>query len=173
MGSALVRSVEVDHSSLNRWVLKYTPELDKAFRQRKRPVSGSWRMDETYISVRGKWKYLYRAVDKSGDTIDFLLTAKRDHKAAMRFLRKAIMQNGLPVKITIDKSGANASAVNGYNEEADTEIELHQVKYLNNIVEQDHRAVKRVTRPMLGFKSFWSATKTLAGIEVMHMIRKG
>ena len=167
------RGVEVDHSSLNRWVLKYTQELDKAFRQRKRPVSGSWRMDETYISVRGKWKYLYRAVDKSGDTIDFLLTAKRDHKAAMRFLRKAIMQNGLPVKITIDKSGANASAVNGYNEEADTEIELHQVKYLNNIVEQDHRAVKRVTRPMLGFKSFWSATKTLAGIEVMHMIRKG
>ena len=118
-------------------------------------------------------EYLYCAVDKSGDTIDFLLTAKRDHKAAMRFLRKAIMQNGLPVKITIDKSGANASAVNGYNEEADTEIELHQVKYLNNIVEQDHRAVKRVTRPMLGFKSFWSATKTLAGIEVMHMIRKG
>lgn len=167
------RGVEVDHSSLNRWVLKYTPELDKAFRQRKRPVGGSWRMDETYISVRGKWKYLYRAVDKSGDTIDFLLTAKRDRKAALRFLRKAIMQNGLPVKITIDKSGANASAVNGYNEEADTEIELRQVKYLNNIVEQDHRAVKRMTRPILGFKSFWSATKTLAGIEVMHMIRKG
>lgn len=167
------RGVEVDHSSLNRWVLKYTPELDKAFRQRKRPVGGSWRMDETYISVRGKWKYLYRAVDKSGDTIDFLLTAKRDRKAALRFLRKAIMQNGLPVKITIDKSGANASAVNGYNEEADTEIELRQVKYLNNIVEQDHRAVKRMTRSILGFKSFWSATKTLAGIEVMHMIRKG
>ena len=167
------RGVEVDHSSLNRWVLKYTPELDKTFRQRKRPVGGSWRMDETYISVRGKWKYLYRAVDKSGDTIDFLLTAKRDHKAAMRFLRKAIMQNGLPVKITIDKSGANASAVNDYNEEADTEIELRQVKYLNNIVEQGPRAVKRMTRPMLGFKSFWSATKTLAGIEVMHMIRKG
>ena len=167
------RGVEVDHSSLNRWVLKYTPELDKAFRQRKRPVGGSWRMDETYISVRGKWKYLYRAVDKSGDTIDFLLTAKRDHKAAMRFLRKAVMQNGLPVKIAIDKSGDNASAVNGYNEEANTESELRQVKYLNNIVEQDRRAVKRMTRPMLGFKSFWSATKTLAGIEVMHMIRKG
>ena len=167
------RGVEVDHSSLNRWVLKYTQELDKAFRQRKRPVGGSWRMDETYISVRGKWKYLYRAVDKSGDTIDFLLTAKRDHKAAMRFLRKAIMQNGLPVKIAIDKSGDNASAVNGYNEEANTESELRQVKYLNNIVEQDRRAVKRMTRPMLGFKSFWSATKTLAGIEVMHMIRKG
>jgi putative transposase len=167
------RGVEVDHSSLNRWVLKYAPELEKAFRQRKRPVGRSWRMDETYISVKGKWKYLYRAVDKSGDTIDFLLTAKRDRKAAMRFLRKAIHQCGTPDKITIDKSGANASAVNGYNEEADAEIELRQVKYLNNIVEQDHRAIKRMTRPMLGFKSFWSAAKTLAGIEVMHMIRKG
>ena len=167
------RGVEVDHSSLDRWVLKYTPQLEKAFRQRKRPVGSSWRMDETYISVKGKWKYLYRAVDKSGDTVDFLLTAKRDRKAAMRYLRKAIKQNGMPAKITIDKSGANAAAVNGYNAEADASIELRQIKYLNNIVEQDHRAVKRRTRPMLGFKSFWSAAKTLAGIELMHMIRKG
>ena len=167
------RGVEVDHSSLNRWVLKFTPELEKVFRQHKRAVGSSWRMDETYISVKGKWKYLYRAVDKSGDTVDFLLTAKRDRKAAMRFLRKAIKQNGLPAKITIDKSGANAAAVSGYNAEGDASIELRQIKYLNNIVEQDHRAIKRMTRPMLGFKTFWSAAKTLAGIEVMHMIRKG
>ena len=167
------RGVEVDHSSLNRWVLKYAPELEKAFRQRKRPVGTSWRMDETYISVKGQWTYLYRAVDKSGDTVDFLLTAKRDGKAAMRFLRKAIKQNGTPAKITIDKSGANAAAVNSHKAEADANIELRQIKYLNNIVEQDHRAVKRMTRPMLGFKSFWSAAKTLAGIELMHMIRKG
>lgn len=167
------RGVEVDHSSLNRWVLKYTPELEKVFRQHKRPVGSIWRMDKTYVNVKGQWKYLYRAVDKSGDTIDFLLTAKRDRKAAMRFLRHAIKHNGMPAKITIDKSGANASAVNGYNEEANAEIELRQIKYLNNIVEQDHRAVKRMTRPMLGFKSFWSAAKALAGIEVMHMIRKG
>ena len=167
------RGVEVDHSSLNRWVLKYTPELEKAFRKRKRPVGTSWRMDETYISVKGKWKYLYRAVDKAGDTIDFLLTARRDRKAAMRFLCKAIGQSGMPEKITIDKSGANAAAVNRYNAEAEASIELRQIKYLNNIVEQDHRAVKRVTRPMLGFKSFWAAAKTLAGIEIMHMIRKG
>ena len=167
------RGVEVDHSNLNRWVLKYAPALENSFRQYKRPVGDSWRMDETYINVKGKWKYLYRAVDKFGATVDFLLTAKRDRKAALRFLRKAIGQNGTPSKITIDKSGANAAAINDYTEEEAVGIELRQVKYLNNIVEQDHRAIKRKTRPMLGFKSFWSAAKTIAGIELMHMIRKG
>jgi putative transposase len=167
------RGVEVDHSSLNRWVLKYAPLLDHAFRARKRRVGGSWRMDETYVRIRGQWKYLYRAVDKAGNTVDFLLTAKRDHKAAARFLRKAIGQNGVPAKITIDKSGANSAAIASYNLEQDAEIELRQVKYLNNVVEQDHRAIKRQVRPMMGFKSFWSAAVTLAGIELMHMIRKG
>ena len=167
------RGVEVDHSSLNRWVLKYTPVLDKVFRQRKRAVGIRWRLDETYIRVKGQWKYLYRAVDKAGRTVDFLLTAKRDRKVASRFLRKAIDQCGVPQKITIDKSGANTAAVESYNTEHDAGIELRQVKYLNNIVEQDHRAIKRMTRPMLGFKSFWSASITLAGIELMHMIRKG
>jgi putative transposase len=166
------RGVEVDHSSLNRWVLKYTPLLEMAFRQRKRPVGNSWRLDETYISVKGQWKYLYRAVDKAGHTVDFLLTAKRDRKAALRFLRKSIEQCGTPKKITIDKSRANAAAIEDYNRDLNTSIELRQVKYLNNIVEQDHRAIKRLTRPMLGFKSFWSAAITLAGIEIMHMICK-
>lgn len=160
------RGVEVDHSNLNRWVLKYAPALENSFRQYKRPVGDSWRMDKTYINVKGKWKYLYRAVDKFGATVDFLLTAKRDRKAALRFLRKAIGQNGTPSKITIDKSGANAAAINDYTEEEAVGIELRQVKYLNNIVEQDHRAIKRKTRPMLGFKSFWSAAKTIAGIEL-------
>ena len=159
------RGVEVDHATLNRWVLKYIPVLEQAFRSRKRPVGKSWRMDETYVRIKGAWKYLYRAVDKAGQTVDFLLTAKRDRKAAARFLRKAIDQNGAPEKITIDKSGANA--------EHEAGIEMRQVKYLNNIVEQDHRAIKRAVRPMLGFKSFWSAAITLAGIELMHMIRKG
>ena len=166
-------------------MLKFTPALDKAFRQRKRSVGTSWRMalgqplDETYISVKGQWKYLYRAVDKAGRTVDFLLTAKRDRKAASRFLRKAIDQCGVPQKITLDKSGANTAAIDDYNTDHETGIELRvaglgpQAKYLNNIVEQDHRAVKRLTRPMLGFKSFWSAAITLAGIELMHMIRKG
>ena len=122
---------------------------------------------------------MYRAVDNAGRTVDFLLTAKRDRKAASRFLRKVIDQCGVPQKITIDKSGANTAAVESYNVGQESGIELRvaglgpQVKYLNNIVEQDHRAIKRLTRPMLGFKSFWSAAITLAGIELMHMIRKG
>ena len=167
------RGVEVDHSSLNRWVLRFTPLLEQAFRKRKWAVGTSWRVDETYICVKGQWKYLYRAVNKAGHTVDFLLTAKRDRKAGLRFLRKAIDQSGLPEKITIDKSGANTAAVESYNTEHNAGIELRQVKYLNNIVEQDHRAIKRMTRPMLGFKSFWSAVITLTGIELMHMIRKG
>jgi putative transposase len=167
------RGVELDHSSLNRWVLKYTPLVEMAFRQRKRSVGTSWRMDETYISVKGQWKYLYRAVDKAGDTVDFLLSAKRDRRAALRFLCKSVDQCGMPQKITIDKSRANGAAIEDYNRDMQTSIELRQAKYLNNIVEQDHRAIKRMTRPMLGFKSFWSAAITLAGIEIMHMIRKG
>ncbi len=167
------RGVEVDHSTLNRWVVKYVPLLDQQFRARKRPAGASWRLDETYVRVKGSWKYLYRAVDKAGATVDFLLTAKRDRKAALRFLRKAIGQHGVPEKITIDKSGANTAAIESYNEEHETNIEIRQNKYLNNIVEQDHRAVKRVTQPMLGFKSFRSAAATLAGVEIMHMIRKG
>ena len=122
---------------------------------------------------KGQWNYLYRAVDKTGQTIDFLLTAQRDEPAARRFLTKAIRRHGVPEKITIDGSEANAAAIRGYNEAHGTAIIIRQVKYLNNIVEQDHRAVKRVTRPMLGFKSFDAAQGTLAGIELMHMIRKG
>ena len=167
------RGVEVDHSTLNRWVLKFVPLLDKQFRDRKRQVGSSWRMDETYVKVKGAWKYLYRAVDKTGATVDFPLTAKRDGKAALRFLRKAIRYNGTPEKITIDQSGANTAAIESHNAEHNAGIELRQIKYLNNIVEQDHRAIKRLARPMLGFKSFWSAAVTLAGIELMHMIRRG
>ena len=130
-------------------------------------------MDETYIKVAGQWKYLYRAVDKTGDTVDFLLTAKRDLAAARRYLERAINLHGLPEKITIDKSGANTAAIRSINADACLDIELRQSKYLNNIVEQDHRAVKRITNPMLGFKSFWCAQKLIAGIETMHMAKNG
>jgi putative transposase len=167
------RGVEVDHSTLNRWVLKYAPLLEQEFHPRKRPVGRSWRMDETYVKVRGVWKYLFRAVDKAGATVDFLLTTKRDRKAALRFLRKAFGQHGTPEKITIDKSGANTAAIESSNSKHKASIEIRQVKYLNNIVEQDHRAIKRLVRPMLGFKSFRSAAATLAGIELMYMIYKG
>jgi putative transposase len=166
------RGVQVDHATINRWVIKYSPQLEEEFHRRKRPVWISWRLDETYIKVKGEWKYLYRAVDKSGKTIDFLLTEQRDEKAAKRFLIKAIRRHGVPEKITIDGSEANAAAIRTYNQEHGTTIVIRQVKYLNNIVEQDHRAVKRVTRPMLGFKSFDAAQGTLAGIELMHMLKK-
>lgn len=167
------RGVYVDHSSVSRWAVRFLPMLEKKFRKHKRAVGDSWRMDETYIKVNGQWKYLYRAVDKEGATIDFLLRAKRDRVAASRFFEKAMRQNGDPEKVTMDKSGANKAAMDAINKDRDVAIEIRQVKYLNNIVEQDHRFVKRVTRPMLGFKTFRTARAVLAGIELMHMIRKG
>ena len=129
-------------------------------------------MDETYLKVKGAWKYLYRAVDKEGKTVDFLLTAKRDASAARHFFEKAMRHSEVPDTVTMDKSGANKAALDQLNTQREIPIKIRQVKYLNNIVEQDHRAVKRVTRPMLGFKSFRSAQAVLAGIELMHMIRK-
>ena len=167
------RGVFVDHSSINRWAVRFLPLLEKLFRKHKRQVGSSWRMDETYIKVKGTWKYLYRAVDKEGKTVDFLLTARRDKAAALRFFEKSMKTNGVPEKVTMDKSGANKAAMDEINARGDAPIIVRQVKYLNNIVEQDHRAIKRVTRPMLNFKSFRSAKNVLAGIELMHMIRKG
>ena len=165
--------VFVDHSWINRWAIRFLPLLEKVFRKHKRPVGGSWRMDETYIKVKGVWKYLYRAVDKEGKTVDFLLTARRDKAAALRFFDKAMKANGVPEKVTMDKSGANKAAMDEINARGETPIIVRQVKYLNNIVEQDHRAIKRVTERMLNFKSFRAARNVLAGIELMHMIRKG
>jgi putative transposase len=156
------RGVFVDHSTVHRWAIKVLPVMAAVCRKRKRPVGLNWRMDETYIKIAGKWKYLYRAVDRAGDTVDFLLTAKRDKAAARRFLESAI-----------DKSGANTAAIESVKADACVDILMRQNKYLNNIVEQDHRAVKRVTGPMLGFESFWSARILIAGIETMHMIKKG
>jgi putative transposase len=153
--------------------MKMLPVLAAAFRRRKRPVGSSWRMDETYIKVAGQWKYLYRAVDRDGDTVDFLLRAKRDHAAARAFFERAFDLHGVPEKITIDKSGANTAAIVSIQADSGLPIVMRQSKYLNNIVEQDHRAVKRITRPMLGFKTFRCARILIAGIEVMHMIRKG
>ena len=167
------RGVSVDHATIQRWVVRHSPQLEEAFQRRKRPVGISWRLDETSIRVKGEWRYWYRAVDTMGQTIDFLFTEQRDERAAKRFLTKAIRRHGVPAKITIDGSEANEAAIKRYNQEHGTSIEIRQVKYLNNIVEQDHRAVKRVTRPMLGVKSFDAAQGTLAGIELMHMLKKG
>ena len=167
------RGVFVDHSSINRWAIRFLPLLEKVFRKHKRPVGGSWRMDETYIKVNGVWKYLYRAVDKEGKTVDFLLTAQRDKAAAVRFFDKAMKASCVPEKVTLDKSSANKAAMDEINARGEMPIIVRQIKYLNNIVEQDHRAIKRVTKPMLNFKSFRAAKNVLAGIELMHMIRKG
>src|SRR5262245_3919430 len=166
------RGVPIDHATIQRWVVKYSPQLEETFHRRKRPVWVSWRMDETYIEVKGAWRYLYRAVYKHRQTIACLLTEERNEQAAKRFLTKAIRRHGVPEKITIDGSAANEAAIKSYNEEYGTAIEIRQIKYLNNMVEQDHRGVKRIVRPMLGFKSFDAAQSTLVGIELMHMLRK-
>jgi putative transposase len=163
------RGVSVDRSTINRWAIRFLPLIEKMARKSKRPVGSSWRMDETYIKVKGAWKYLYRAVDKQGKTVDFLLTAKRDMAAEKRFFDKAMGANGDPDKVSMDKSGANKAAIDAVNAGRDVPILLRQVKYLNNIVEQDHRPIKRVTRLMLNFKSFRAACSVLAGIELMHM----
>ena len=167
------RGFSVDHSTINRWVLHYSPQLDATFRHKKKRVGMRWRMDETYIKVKGEWKYYYRAVDKQGQTIDFLLTATRDRHAARRFFKKAIKQNGKPSLVNIDQSGANTAGLKLVNRDNNTRIKIRQCKYLNNIIEQDHRRIKRLTRPMLGFKNFDAAQRTLSGIEVMAMIKKG
>ena len=167
------RGVAIDHSTIHRWAIKMLPVLAAVCRRRKRPVGRSWRMDETYVKVGGQWKYLYRAVDRDGDTIDFLLRAKRDHAAARAFFERAIDLHGVPEKITIDKSGSNTAAITSMQADSGLPIQMRQSKYLNNLVEQDHRAVKRITRLMLGFKSFRCARIRIAGIETMHMIRKG
>ncbi|MEX3693817.1 IS6 family transposase [Paraburkholderia sp. BR14312] len=167
------RGIAVDHSTVHRWAIKLLPVLEKAFRRCKRPVGKSWRMDETYVKVRGTWKYLYRAVDKAGNTVDFLLRVERDKEAARRYFEKAIDQNGAPETVTIDKSSANLAGLRAVNAELETPIKIRQAKYLNNIVEQDHRAIKRRTRLILGFKEFHCARILLSGIELMHMIAKG
>ena len=171
------RGVGVDHTTIFRWIQAYAPELEKRIRPHLHPSNGSWRVDETYVKVKGRWTYLYRAVDSRGQTIDFLLSAKRDAAAAKRFFSKALGQPHTlsPRTITVDKNPAYPRAVAELKEEDERwrSSWLRQVKYLNNIVEQDHRRIKRLVRPGLGFGSFWTARRTLAGYEVMAMVRKG
>ncbi len=171
------RGVQVDHSTIHRWVLKYAPELDKRIRPHLKPTNDSWRVDEIYIEIKGTWKYLYRAVDSQGNTLDFMLSAKPDGKAAARFFRKVLKAHhaGKPRIINVDKNAAYPVAIGTLkkDETLATETELRQIKYLNNVVEQDHRNIKRIIKPIMGFKSFNSARRTLSGIEAMNMIRKG
>ncbi len=168
------RGIEVDHATINRFVIEFGPQLAEAFKKRKAAVNGSWRMDETYIKIKGKWYYQYRAVDKYGAKIDCFLCKHRDTSAAHRFFKKAIRSSGIPEKVTIDKSGSNIAELQLINKnlEPEKKIKVRQIKYLNNIVEQDHRSIKKITKPMKGFKFFNSARSTLAVIELHHMLRK-
>jgi putative transposase len=169
------RGIALDHATVNRWVIKYAPLLESEFRKKKRATGNSWRMDETYIKIKGQWCYYYRAVDTDNNTIDFYLSANRDTVAALAFFAKAINSSSIPDKVNIDKSGANLAALELVNKllPEEQKITIRQVKYLNNIIEQDHRPIKRITRAMLGFKALLSAAATLAGIELHRMLRKG
>jgi IS6 family transposase len=171
------RGVHVDHTTLFRWVQVYAPELEKPIRPHLQLTNGSWRVDETYIRVKDEWVYLYRAVDAKGQTIDFLLSPKRNAAATRRFFRKALRQPHTvnPRTITVDKNAAYPVAPKTMKRDGELWrfAKLRQVKFLNNIVEQDHRRIKRLVRPGLAFKNFVTVSQTIAGYEAMAMIRKG
>lgn len=175
------RGISVDHSSVHRWVIRFSPWLLKRFNLRKRAVTGKWYMDETYIKVRGQWTYLYRAIDSVGDTVEFYFSEQRGLPAAKRFFKQALERHGRPNRVVIDGSQTNHEAIvscdtthrlqtraAGFSKP----ITIRKSKYLNNRIEQDHRNIKRRIRPMLGFKSPASANIILSGIELIHMMRK-
>jgi transposase, IS6 family len=194
------RGLQVDHTSIYRWVQHYAPELEKRCRPHLKAANDSWRVDETYIKIKGTWTYLYRAVDSDGNTLEFLLSPTRDAEAAKRFLLKALHFSAdsapqahlveeqvaeptaaakpvtpAPRVINVDKNAAYPKAIAELKASGalPASVELRQVKYLNNLVEQDHRFIKRLTKPGMGFFSFETAWRTLQGYEIMNMIRKG
>jgi transposase-like protein len=175
------RDVSVDHATIHRWTLRYAPELLERFNRRKRAITGRWHVDETYVKVRGQWRYLYRAIDRNGDTVELWFSERRNLAAAKQFLRKALERHGRPERIVIDGSQTNREAIlscdtvdrlRDRSRRQLKPIRIRQSAYLNNRIEQDHRAVKRRVRPMLGFKSVASARAILGGIEMVHMMRK-
>jgi putative transposase len=168
------RRLNVDHATLNPCVIKHSPPLEQAGHRHQRTRWTRWRIDETYSKVKGEWLYRYRARDNYGKTCDLLLSKPRDEQAAKQLLIKAIRRHGgVPEKITIDGSEAHEAAIKSDHAEHGTSIDIRQGKYVNDLVEQDHRAVKRVTGPMRSFKSFEAAQSSLSGIELMHMDSPG
>jgi transposase, IS6 family len=171
------RGLHADHVTVWRWVQRYAPEMERRLRSELKPTNDSWRVDETYIRVKGKWVYLYRAVDSTGATIDFLLSAKPGAAAAERFLSKALggANHPEPRVINTDKHAAYPPAIVRLKAEGALEEDCQHrpVQYLNNVLEQDHRAIKRRVRASQHFRSFWGAWRTIAGYEAIHMIRKG
>src|SRR5258708_2688507 len=173
----LERGLHVDHTTIYRWVQQYAPELEKRCRPYLKPTTDSWRVDETYIKIKKVWMYLYRAVDSEGKTLDFWLSSTRDGEAANRLFLKtlAASHTSSPRVINVDKNAAYPKAFAALKAEGHLpeSCELRQVKYLNNLVEQDHRFIKRLTKPAMGFFSFETAWRTLQGYEMMNMMRKG
>jgi transposase-like protein len=171
------RGLDVDHSTVFRWVQRYAPEINKRIRQHLKMSGTSYRVDETYIKVGKTCKYLYRAVDKEGHTIEFMLSAKRDISAAKRFFKKMMRaeQRRLPFSISVDKNAAYPEAFSASQEEGvvPKDCKLRRVKYLNNVIEQDHRFIKKKVRASQCFRSFHTAERTLEGIESLHMMKKG
>jgi transposase-like protein len=169
------RGLSLAHTTIMRWIQRYVPEFEKRWNRFARQAGGFWRVDETYVKIKGRWTYLYRAVDKAGKTVDFLLSARRDVAAAKAFFRRAFeTQTRLPQKITLDGYQASHRAAREFLNEHQrgTRTRIRSSKYLNNLIEQDHRSIKLRLGPMLGLKRFRSAAITIAGIELMHRIRK-
>ena len=171
------RGLSIVHTTIYRWVQDYAPELDKRSRPYLNKTNDSWRVDETYIKGRGVWMYLYRAVDSTGQTLDFLLNETRSARAAKRFFKKVLGRPQLasPRVINVDKDRAYIGAIRDLVRDGllPKSCKRRPSRYMNNIVEQDHRFIKRRVKPGLGFSSFPTAWRTLRGYEVMNMIRKG
>ena len=196
------RGLRVDHTTIYRWVQRYAPELEKRCRPHLKACNDSWKVDETYIKIKKIWMYLYRAIDSEGNTLEFLLSPARDAEAAKRFFVKALQSTtcsvspaptieeqvaqpaasaeppeslSAPRVINVDKNAAYPKAIADLKAAGilPESVELRQVKYLNNLIEQDHRFIKRLVKPGMGFFSFETAGRTLQGYEVMNMIRKG
>ena len=161
------RGVRSAHTMILRWVQHYTPEFEERWKRYAHPVGGSWRMDETYVKVRGEWVYLYRAVDKAGKTVDFLLSRQRDVNAAKAFLRRAMNGQRVPIKVTLDAYAASHRAVADLKDDGELpkRVVVRSSKYLNNLIEQDHRRIKQRLRPMLGLKSVEKAAIVISGIK--------
>src|ERR1043165_9094691 len=169
--------LSVDHVTVFRWVQRYAPEINRRMRPHLKMSGTSYRLDETYVKVGREWKYLYRAIDSTGATIEFMLSARRDVSAAKRFFKKMLRADHrrLPFTISVDKNAAYPEAFTASQKEKvlPHDCKLRRVKYLNNIIEQDHRFVKKRVRACLGYRSFDTAERTLQGVEAMNMMRKG